>query len=241
MKRIIAFLLAAAAVFVLSACGKTEKNEGAKVMTYAEYCAAEKDSAVVIEAYVQAAQSWWDNKATVYLEDRDGGYFAYEMTCSEEDYSKLTSGTKIRVTGTKTEWSGEIEIASGSTFEFVEGADTYIAEPVDVTSLLGTDELVKYQNRRVSFKGLKVVAYDESGAAVSYKNAEEKTDDIYFKAVYGDVECSFCVEFYLTGADTGVYKAAEALSVGVMIDVEGFLYWYDGANPHVTSIVTYDI
>ena len=39
-----------------------------------------------------------------------------------------------------------------------------------------------------------------------------------------------------TGADSEVYKAIEALNVGDVIDVEGFLYWYEGAQPHVTSV-----
>ena len=46
------------------------KSEG--VMTYAEYAAAELDTQVVIEAYVQAKQSWWEDKATVYTQDADG-------------------------------------------------------------------------------------------------------------------------------------------------------------------------
>ena len=40
-----------------------EKSEG--VMTYEEYMAADLDSEVVIEAYVQAKQSWWEDKATL--------------------------------------------------------------------------------------------------------------------------------------------------------------------------------
>ena len=44
------------------------------------------------------------------------------------------------------------------------------------------------------------------------------------------------IECYLTGADTEVYKAAEALAIGDVIDMEGFLYWYDGPNPHITKI-----
>ena len=44
-------------------------------MTYAEYEAAELNAEVVIEAYVQATQSWWDNKITVYAQDENGGYF----------------------------------------------------------------------------------------------------------------------------------------------------------------------
>ena len=247
MKKIIALALAALTLFALASCGKTEepadtekKADDVKVMTYAEYEAAAIDDAVVIEAYVQAKQSWWDNKATVYLQDKDGGYFAYNMTCSEEDYEKLIPGKKIRVTGFKAEWSGEIEIAEGATFEFVDGTDAYVAEALDVTDLLGTDDLITKQNQFVAFKGLTVAAYDESGAAFAYKNAEEKTDDLYFKATLDGAEYDFCVEFYLCGADTDVYKAVEALEVGQKIDIEGFLYWYEGANPHVTSITVVD-
>ena len=32
------------------------------------------------------------------------------------------------------------------------------------------------------------------------------------------------------------YAAAQALKIGDVIDVEGFLYWYNGAQPHVTNI-----
>lgn len=100
-----------------------EKSEG--VMTYEEYMAADLDSEVVIETYVQAKQSWWEDKATLYTQDQDGAYFIYNSVCSEEDYAKLVPGTKIKVTGYKTEWSGEVEIAEGATFEIEEGS--YIA------------------------------------------------------------------------------------------------------------------
>ena len=92
----------------------------AAVMSYEEYMAAAVDDPVTIQAYVQAKQSYYAEQgtATVYLQDQDGAYFAYDMACSEEDYDKLTPGTLIRVTGYKSEWSGEIEIMDGS-FEFV--------------------------------------------------------------------------------------------------------------------------
>ena len=84
------------------------KSEG--VMTHDEYLAAAVDDEVTIETYVQAKQSWWEDKATFYTQDKDGAYFIYNMPCSEEDYEKLVPGTKIKVTGYKAEWSGEIEI-----------------------------------------------------------------------------------------------------------------------------------
>ena len=44
------------------------------------------------------------------------------------------------------------------------------------------------------------------------------------------------MESYLCGAGTEVYEAVKALNVGDVIDIEGFLYWYEGAQPHVTSV-----
>ena len=136
MKKLIAMLLVLTMVLSFAACAK--KDAG---MSHADYMAAANDTEVVVETYVQAHQSWWDNKVTVYCQSPDGAYFLYELACSEEDAAKLVPGTKIRVTGYKGEWSGEVEIMDG-TFEFVEDGDSYIAEALDVTDLLGTDELI---------------------------------------------------------------------------------------------------
>ena len=46
--------------------------------------------------------------------DEDGAYFVYNAECSEEDYEKLVEGQKIKVTGYKSEWSGEIEIVDAA-------------------------------------------------------------------------------------------------------------------------------
>lgn len=210
------------------------KSEG--VMTYDEYIAAAVDDPVVIETYVQAKQGWWDNKATVYTQDKDGAYFLYNMACSEEDYAKLTEGTKIRVTGFRAEWSGEIEVAEGATFEILDG--NYVAEAVDVTDKLASEDLIKFQNQKVSFKDMKVEAANDAGDAFMYKwdGSGAQGDDLYFKVSVGDKTYTFTVESYLCGKDTDVYKAVEALKVGDTVDMEGFLYWYEGVNPHITSV-----
>jgi len=230
MKKFLAMLLALIMVFSLVACGSGEKKDDVNaksegVMTHAEYMAADMDAKVVIEAYVQGHQSWWDNKITVYAQDGDGGYFMYEMACSEADAAKLVPGTKIKVTGYKGEWAGEVEIMDG-TFEIVEGS--YIAEPLDVTSLLGTDELIKHQNERVCFKGLTI-------ENIEYKNGEPG-DDIYVTVSYNGQSYDFCVEIYLTGEDTEVYQAFATLTAGDKVDMEGFLYWYEGVNTHITAV-----
>ena len=204
------------------------KSEG--VMTYAEYVAAAVDDEVVIECYVQAHQSWWDNKISVYAADADGAYFLYNMTCSEEDSKKLVPGTKIKVTGYKAEWSGEVEVAEGCTFEFEDGS--YIAPITDVTALLDSEDLIKKQNQFVAFKGMTVA----KAALYKWDGSGSQGDDLYFDVSLGDKTYTFTVESYLCDKDTDVYKAVEALKVGDKIDLEGFLYWYNGANPHITKV-----
>ena len=201
------------------------KSEG--TMTYAQYVAAAQDDEVVIEGFVQAKQSWWDNKATIYLQDGDGAYFVYEMACTEEDYAKLVNGTKIKVKGYKTEYHGEIEVDSGATFEILE-SEKWIAPVTDVTALLGKEEIIDKQNMFVCFKGMTV-------KEISFKG-DAPGDDIYVTLTKDGADYSFCVERYLTDPDTDVYKAVQALNAGDVIDVEGFLYWYDGINTHITKI-----
>lgn len=249
MKKILSVLLILALAVALVACTTDEIEENnenvetpvasdanieepevpevAPAMTHDEYIAAALDSEVVIETYVQGHQSWWDNKITVYCQSPDGAYFLYELACAEEDAAKLVPGTKIRVTGTKGEWAGEVEVMSG-TFEFIEGADTYIAEAFDATALLGTDELIAHQNEFVAFKGMTV-------DAIEYKNGEPG-DDIYVTLSKDGAAYSFCVEVYLTGTDSAVYTTVGELVAGDVVDVEGYLYWYEGMNPHITSI-----
>ncbi len=230
MKKTFALVLA----LVLALCAGLALAEEAAVMTHEEYVAAELDSPVTIETYVQAHQSWWDGKVTVYAQSEDGAYFIYEMAATEEEAEKLVPGTKIRVKGFKSEWSGEVEITD-ATFEILE-ADPFIAEAEDVTEKLGKEELIDCQNEFVAFKGLTIEDYG-NGAAFAYKNENDKTDDLYFKASLDGVTYDFCVEFYLCGQDTDVYKAVEGLKIGDVVDLEGFLYWYNGANPHITSVV----
>ena len=203
-------------------------------MTYAEYMAADVDTQVVIEAYVQAKQSWWEDQATVYAQDKDGAYFLYNMACSQEDYDKLVQGTKIKVTGYKSEWSGEIEIID-ATFEIEDGS--YIAKALDVTDLLGTDDLIKHQNEFVAFSGM-TVEDSGDGAAYLYKwdGSGSDGDDLYFKVSLNGQTYSFTVESYLCDNTTDVYAAVKNLKVGDVIDMEGFLYWYEGVNPHITSV-----
>ncbi len=244
MKKFVAFLLAAMMILSMAACTPAENPtttntptttpttkpvENEKVLTYAEFMAAEVGAVVTVETYVQAHQNWWENKISIYGQDRDGGIFLYEMPCSEELASKLAVGTKIRVTGEKAEFHGEIEIMNATKMEIVEGGDTYIAEAQDLTDILANEaELIKKQNVKALFKGLTI-------EKIEYRNGEPG-DDIYVTVKQGENTFDFCVEVYLTGVETDVYKAFADLKVGDKVDIECFVYWWDAINAHITAV-----
>ena len=246
MKKILILMLALVLALSVAACGggsKPAENDGEVkgegVMTYAEYAAAELDTQVVVETYVQAKQSWWEDKATLYTQDKDGGYFIYNCACSQADYDKLVPGQKIKVTGYKSEWSGEVEIVD-ATLEIEEG--NFIATPFNATSYLASDNLINHQNKLVAFKGLTVAAAgkDDAGNDVPFlykwDGSGQEGDDLYFNVSRDDVVYTFTVESYLCDKDSDVYKAVQGLQIGDKIDVEGFLYWYEGVQPHVISV-----
>ncbi len=200
--------------------------------TYETFMAAENDSEVEVLMYVQAHQSWWEDNGqgvmTLYGMDSDGGYFVYNAKMDEETANTISEGTLVKVTGTKTEWSGEVEIVDASV-EVYADQDVAIMPANDVTDLLSDSEkLAEYMNQKVAISGLEVVSVETKDS--------EYDPDLYITCMQGDVEVNLCVENYLTNPDTEVYKTAQSLQEGDVISVEGFLYWYEGANPHITSI-----
>ena len=220
------------------------------ITSYADYTALPSDgSAVVtIEAYVQAAQSYWEG-ASLYLQDKDGGYFAYAAQISEEDYAKLvdstdyssgwkglSNGMKVRVEGTKSEWSGEVELVD-ATVTLVDDGDKWLSEAYDITASLPTDP-AEYINRRVKMTEMTVAAANDESAAFLYSwdGSGEPGSDLYFNVEKNGMTYTFVVESYLCYDGSDVYEAVEALEVGQVVDLEGFLYWYEGPQPHITSV-----
>ncbi len=266
MKKILVLMLAVALLLSAVACTPKEPeeedpkcsshvdangdwvcdNEGcgaSMVMTYEEYVAAPKNAAVCVETYIQNKQGWWEEdgqgKATFYTQSEDGAYFIYNMPCTIEEYNKLTKGTKIRVTGYKGIWSDEHEIID-ATYTILEGS--YLATPMDATALLGTDELFNHQNKYVSFKGLTVVPSTKKGSdeefvfLYKYDGSGSEGSDLYFNASLNGKTYTFVIESYLTGKESKVYQAVKNLKIGDTIDMEGYLYWYEGPQPHIINI-----
>lgn len=226
--------------------GTVEATEGTvaptgEVMTYEQYAAAELKTAVTIESCIQAVEGWWDGTMNLYLQDEVGAYYVYKLACTEEEATALVPGVNVRISGYKDAWSGEVEIID-ATYEIIEG-EAVKAEAIDATKVFGSDKLADLMNYKVLFQGLTVAASkDAEGkeAAFLYKwdGSGAQGDDLYFNVTLGETTYTFTVNVYMvgTGVDSEVYKAVEALQIGDKIDVEGFLYWYEGAQTHVTAV-----
>ena len=250
MKKTVAILLVLAMVFTMAACGKKEEEptpaadifaKGEGVMTYAEYEAAAVDSQVTIEAFVQAcAYNAQYGNASLFLQDKDGGYYVYRMNVSADDAAKLVQGAKLKVIGYKSEWSGEVELTD-ATFEVLEG--TYVAEAADATYDFYEEGLAKYPNQLVKVTGVQVEpSLDADGNAVPFlynwdgSGAKGSNSDLYFNVSFHGNVFNLTVETDECPEGSDVYKAVEALKIGDTIDFESFIYWYNGPNPHVQKV-----
>lgn len=215
------------------------------VMSYEEFVAAPLDTQVTVETYIQAVESWWDGCVQLYTQNEEGAYYIYDLACTEEDAAQLVPGTKVRVTGFKAEWAGEVEIID-ATYEILEGEWT-VEEAANVTELAqqGNEALAEKMNQLVQIDGMTVVAStDGEGNEVPYlykwDGSGSQGDDLYFNVQIGEQTYTFTVNAYMigTGADSDVYKAVEALQIGDTVTIGGFLYFYDGAQTHVTHLFT---
>lgn len=263
MKKLFTALLAVLMVLTLAACGGSNeptvvevdpnaKSEGS--MTYAEYVAAEDGTDITVEGFVTAtAYNAKYGNVNLYMQDGNGAYYVYRMNVTEEEAAKLVPGTKIVVKGSKGSWGGELEVAEGTGTFSVSSEETWTPAAKDVTSLMNDESLIDNQNQFVSISGAKVVesTYDEKddeGNVVAthtdafwygWENNSEKGSnaDLYFNIEVDGTVFNVCVESDECPEGTAVYSAVEALNIGDTVDLEGYLYWYWGANLHVHSAV----
>ena len=247
MKKFLGLFLALFTVFSLAGCNKGEegKTEANDIMSYSEFMTAESGEEVRIEGFIAAKQGWWDGAVTCYLTtDVAGeGYFVYGLKCTEEENnSTFKIGTYVQIAAKKTIYAGQHEIMGADITEakVVETTKKQATQPIDLNDKL--DSLFDYQNSYFTLT-LDVKAY-------SFKGDEEGKDDLYFTLTNGTKDVACCVEFYLTGANTEVYKTVMSLKdkIGTSVTVTGYLYWWsndenpenvkaNGANPHIISCV----
>ncbi len=231
---------------VIEETAETEMNIPEDAISYEQYMAAEIDTEVIIMGAIQGKQAMYSNgddtSVSLYLQDENGGaYFAYALPCTPKEYELMEIGKKIKIKGYKGSFNGEIEIVDAETWQFEDGE--YIAEAEDVTALLGTDEIETKMNKKVLFKGMTVEAagQNDDGEDVAFlynwDGSGQEGDDLYFNVSVNGETYSFTVESSLCGPETDVYKAVKDLKIGDVVDLEGFLYWYNDPNPHITAVV----
>ena len=245
MKKVLSVLLVLAMVFGLAACGGKKNEDTVKAMTYQEYMAAAEEAKVVVEGYLQGyAYSSQYNNVSMFIQDDNGAYYAYRADCTAEQAKSLAEGAHVRVTGNKGSFRGEIEVQEHCTFEVLSGTKVYPA--ADVTASLADNAALQAKmNQKVAVKGLVVEnIYDGDGKGASFlynwdgSGQAGANNDVYFNASSNGKTYNFVVESdeFAEGSDT--YKAATALKVGDVIDIEAFMYWYDGPNMHVSKFTT---
>ena len=232
MKKLFVFFALLVGLVSLASCGYESP-----AMSYDEFMAAENGDDVIIEGYISARQSWW-NGATLYLTGAKGeGYFVYNYECTEEEYnSDFVVGACLRVYGSKTIYAGEHEIM-GENVDYdksgiVKDAPKFDEKVLEVKSVK-TEDLEAYQN------ALFTATLTVKGN-YSFKDDANKSDDIYFTLVDANgntMDC--CVEYYLVSAYDSVRNVIVSGDFvdGASVTVTGYLYWWNGANPHITSIV----
>lgn len=214
-----------------------ESSFSDSICSYTEFISADDSRPVTIESYLQEKQTWADGKTNIHLQDETGAYYISNLACSLEEYQALKQGQKLRIRGYKMDFSGQLQITD-AVFSHLDGM--YVAEPVDISDLLNTDELYLHLNQKVRFHTMTIKPMFDGVSAFYYgwdnSGSMDKDSDLYFTASDGRKSLTFLVKAQMCGNDSDVYRTVQQLRVGDTADLEGILCWYNGPQPLVTSI-----
>ena len=207
------------------------------VMSFQAFQAAEDDSPVTVEGYVQAKEARRDGCCSLYMQNEEGAFYLSRMRCSQQEYDTLKTGQKIRVNGYKSHWNDAVEISDAS-FTLMEG--NLITEAADVTALIGSDALIQHQNEKVAFSGM-IVEVMPDGHSVWYSGwdntaSAEEDSELWFRASSAGTVCDFTIKPSLCENRDEVIETLQLLQAGDRVDLTGFLRYYNGALPRITAI-----
>ena len=195
-----------------------------KEFTWAEYVAAAKDDTVIVKGVITAimAKSKGNSYNCLYLQDNDGGYYAYNMATDPVTDDKLEVGMTVRVTGTRDTYNGTYEIMK-ATVEIVDSNKTP-ATAVDFTekyqkaTSLKEEALTAQQGMLVTLKGVEITGEDTSGGYYKFKLGEYES--------YIRISSSVCP---ITKDEQATLKKGHAEHTGWTANVTGIICVYDGA------------
>ena len=198
---------------------------------------AEIGSSVTFSCYVQAKEAFRDNTCSLFAQDETGACYLDRLSCIEDDYDRLTPGQKILITGYKSTWGDDIELTD-SHFAFLDGS--WLAEPLDVTAMLGTEEISAHRNEKVCFRSMTIESMMD-GVSVWYRGwdnaaAEGEDTELFFRASSGGTVSTFSVCPSLCEEPDQVIQTLKSLRLGDTVDLTGYLYWYNEARPRITEI-----
>ncbi len=194
-----------------------------KEFTFDEYVAAKENDTVVVKGVITGTMSKTRGNSAncLYLQDNDGGYYVYQMA-DDPDATGLKPGVEVRVTGTRSTYSGTYEITN-ATVEVL-NAGPVAFEALDVTELyekaesLKDADLTKRQAKLVTVKGVEVTGQDTASGYYKFKLGNLES--------YVRISGSVCP---LTKDDQAALVAAHSEHLGWIANVTGVLCVYDGA------------
>lgn len=182
----------------------------AEVMTRAEFIAAADSSSVAVAGKVSAMTAVTKNDVTsynVYLQDNDGGYYAYGVAAIPEG---LAVGMEIKVSGNKTVYNGLNEITN-ATIEITDNTVSAVT-PIDVTGKIGNnDELLALQSSLVTVNSAVIT----SVTVDAKKNRTNVVLTVGDKTVTFYIGGSQVVDATQQSAITESFKANEGKTVDV--------------------------
>ena len=115
------------------------------------------------------------------------------------------------------------------------------ADLVDVTDLLGTDELEQYRDQKIAIKGVKSVDTEDPGGDLlrflyGTDGNGDPGDDLYFSVEKDGKTYKFIVDASICGPETKVYQTVENVEEDAIVDLEGILRWNEGPDIAITNM-----
>lgn len=186
-------------------------------MDYATWASAGSGQDALIQGYVTWAHDFSASygNASVWLQDDQGGYYAYRIAISSQaDYDEyLKIGSKIAIVGKTSPYNGWQEMGSGCKYYYIKDATPKTYEYVDVTASLSavtadSATALNLQNQKVKVTG-KVTSVPEYSSSSMTMGLSIGGQDykVFYKSNY---------------MGTLPTDLASKLQVGYTIEVAGF-------------------
>lgn len=199
--------------------------------TIAEADAANSKTNLTLKGVIVAKEAYSKtNKGTnVYLKCDGGGFEAYKLACTEDQYKKeLEIGNTIYVSGPKSYYNGLREL-SGCSYIYDDKTAKQTLTATDLTDKLGSIT-TEYQCNLVKFTNVEIVSIDTPDKDGQYSIVVGDPNDATKQDV---VRVS---KYFFTGKTAEDYAFKDLnLVPGQKITATGFLGWYNKAQLTLTK------